>query len=566
MVRLRSPQVKISAVHNPSRGQTSLEYLLLLAIVAVIVIASFGPHSLISKVHDAAQDYYNTVTRVIMDSDGTTTLANGTGVDIDNPAPINGGWCPVTCPSAGSVGPTVMYRACECPAPAFGGSYCSGSSAVDCTKQGVIPPSGPCATGQVYNSTGQCVCPNGLVCGSGNGPTGSIPSTDCSQCVCMAGWYYDQAQKACINYCPGPCTTFKGASCAPTDCSSILNSTCNPNCPSTTECACDQYSYWGGSSCVYCQATCSGCPNSQCTDACNNGAHCTSLPPSNGNSPCPTQATSCQPLTGPSERGGCPDNMWCNGKLNSCQCDEDPGNNFYTRWNGSACVQVSGPCTPGPFCPTSDGTLSGSSLPNGCGTDSCGSPCGANAGSCPAGQQCKDASDNSISTTTAGTVGTCATSCPVTESWNGTKCVPLTPCGSNNCGFDSDGKACGSLNGQCPSGEPCSSGDPNSSTKILPGLCCLSCQTLINGACVSTTPCGNDCGGSDSCGNLCWNKGGKCYSDQVCYSGTCCTPSTCASLGRNTCGNPPDGCGGTLSCGSCPNKGTCSSSYQCTSS
>lgn len=58
--------MKIPVAHSPIRGQTSLEYLLLLAVVAVIIIASFGPGSLVSQVHDSAQDYYNTVTRVIM--------------------------------------------------------------------------------------------------------------------------------------------------------------------------------------------------------------------------------------------------------------------------------------------------------------------------------------------------------------------------------------------------------------------------------------------------------------------------------------------------------------------
>ena len=35
-----------------------------------------------------------------------------------------------------------------------------------------------------------------------------------------------------------------------------------------------------------------------------------------------------------------------------------------------------------------------------------------------------------------------------------------------------------------------------------------------------------------------------------------CTPTTCAALGKN-CGNPADGCGGTLSCGSCTSPQTC---------
>lgn len=41
-----------------------------------------------------------------------------------------------------------------------------------------------------------------------------------------------------------------------------------------------------------------------------------------------------------------------------------------------------------------------------------------------------------------------------------------------------------------------------------------------------------------------------------------CTPTTCAALGA-TCGTPSDGCGGTLSCGTCPTGKICNASYQC---
>ena len=35
--------MRMSVAYSPTRGQTSLEYLLLLAVVAVMVIASFRP-------------------------------------------------------------------------------------------------------------------------------------------------------------------------------------------------------------------------------------------------------------------------------------------------------------------------------------------------------------------------------------------------------------------------------------------------------------------------------------------------------------------------------------------
>ena len=51
-----------------------------------------------------------------------------------------------------------------------------------------------------------------------------------------------------------------------------------------------------------------------------------------------------------------------------------------------------------------------------------------------------------------------------------------------------------------------------------------------------------------------------CLAGQVCKDGTgvCCRPTTCAAQG-GACGNIPDGCGGTLDCGSC----LCSSSGVC---
>ena len=80
-------------------GQTALEYMVLFAIVAVVVMA--GMKNLLPQVRNSSEGYYNSVTRVIMG---------------DEPAPINGGWCDAS-PSG--------QRACLCPAPAFGGAPCS---------------------------------------------------------------------------------------------------------------------------------------------------------------------------------------------------------------------------------------------------------------------------------------------------------------------------------------------------------------------------------------------------------------------------------------------------------
>jgi hypothetical protein len=48
-------------------------------------------------------------------------------------------------------------------------------------------------------------------------------------------------------------------------------------------------------------------------------------------------------------------------------------------------------------------------------------------------------------------------------------------------------------------------------------------------------------------------------SDITVSEGGACTPTTCAALGA-TCGSPSNGCGGTLSCGSCSSGQTCNTS------
>lgn len=66
------------------------------------------------------------------------------------------------------------------------------------------------------------------------------------------------------------------------------------------------------------------------------------------------------------------------------------------------------------------------------------------------------------------------------------------------------------------------------------------CNTITCGTC----PSGQTCGGSNTCS-------------------TSCSPQTCAGLSAQ-CGAPSNGCGGTLSCGTCPNAGdNCSNSFQC---
>lgn len=92
------------------------------------------------------------------------------------------------------------------------------------------------------------------------------------------------------------------------------------------------------------------------------------------------------------------------------------------------------------------------------------------------------------------------------------------------------------------------------------GTCTPTTCAALGATCGSPS---NGCGGTLSCGT--------CGSGQTCNSSTftcqsTCTPTTCAALGA-TCGSPSNGCGGTLSCGTCSSGQTCNTStWKCETS
>jgi cellobiose epimerase len=102
------------------------------------------------------------------------------------------------------------------------------------------------------------------------------------------------------------------------------------------------------------------------------------------------------------------------------------------------------------------------------------------------------------------------------------------------------------------------------------GRALMNCLSWLSGTCTPATctslgaACGtpsNGCGGTLSCGTC--PTGQTCNASFQCVAS--CTPSTCASLGA-ACGSVSDGCGGTLSCGTCPTGQTCNASHQCVAS
>lgn len=173
------------------------------------------------------------------------------------------------------------------------------------------------------------------------------------------------------------------------------------------------------------------------------------------------------------------------------------------------------------------------------------------------------------------------------------------------------GVGCGALQvngvavrcGVCPAGQVC---DATTHACTTPAAACstsgAACGTTVD-ACGLSISCPNTCAGSclgTTCGSMCvpttcaqqglqcgvtgdgcggLNCCGDCTSPYLCHAVTrnrcdvpasvatdagACVPRTCASLGA-TCGEPSDGCGGTLSCGACTAPEECGGggTYRC---
>ena len=108
-----------------SRANTAVEYLLLAAVVGMVVFFSFSrllwnPDPSKASVGKSSEEYYNAVTDVIMGK---------------KPQAIDGHWCVPECPKQAGKGNNKMYKVCECPAPAFGGQYCTGDDYITCGNQ-----------------------------------------------------------------------------------------------------------------------------------------------------------------------------------------------------------------------------------------------------------------------------------------------------------------------------------------------------------------------------------------------------------------------------------------------
>lgn len=123
---------------------------------------------------------------------------------------------------------------------------------------------------------------------------------------------------------------------------------------------------------------------------------------------------------------------------------------------------------------------------------------------------------------------------------------------------------------RCSKGEQCCSGNCSAGSSRT-SICCPAGQVQSpSGVCCAPTTCaaqGKDCGTiPDGCGGTL--TCGTCAGPQTCGGGgtpnVCgCTPTTCAAQGA-TCGSIDDGCGVKLDCGSCAADQVCSQAGCCT--
>ena len=146
--------------------------------------------------------------------------------------------------------------------------------------------------------------------------------------------------------------------------------------------------------------------------------------------------------------------------------------------------------------------------------------------------------------------GACGKSCRSSETCASGVCTP-PPCDPNQCPRVEHGTAvctkdsCGFT---CAQGYEVSSDGKSCVAKCTPTTCTAqraTCGTIPNG-CGGTLECGS-CTAPQTCGG-----GGTA---NIC-GGDVCTPKTCTTL-KATCGTLPDGCGGNLQCGSCTAPQTC---------
>ncbi len=385
----------------------------------------------------------------------------------------------------------------------------------------------------------------------------------------------------------GPGTIFGGDSgslCKPKTCAD-LGYTCGPNgdgCGGTLDCGtCTAPEYCGGGGYSKCGGSIFNAPDG--------APRCTPKQCSDYGYTCGPAADGCGGLL---QCGSCTAPAFCGGGgFNVCGLG-DAGTNpdggsicpakscadqgFDCGQAGDGCGGTidCGTCTAAAFCGGggankcggSTGTLPDGGIVSPCVATTCsklGYTCG------PAGDGCGGSLDCGTCSATqycgGGGFDRCGGTRVVDAGADASTCVPQT-CASlgYNCGPAADG--CGGLLqcGTCTSPQYCGGRGFNlcgGNINTLPDGAVVapcqpaSCATLgydcgqAGDGCGGTLSCGT-CSGSEYCGGSGANKCGGTTGTLPDGGPVPCTPSTCASLGYN-CGQAGDGCGGSLSCGTC---------------
>ncbi len=211
-------------------------------------------------------------------------------------------------------------------------------------------------------------------------------------------------------------------------------------------------------------------------------------------------------------------------------------------------------------------TCSDPSLANRCGPqlDGCGNVLPAPCVTCTGKETCGGGADG------GGTPNVCGGSSACIPFTAATACVSASG-GAITCGVVGDGCTGEITCGVCPAGETCGGGAVpyacgSATVKPLPdgGVEIVDAGGDAGSVCVPATACpsgigcglwGDGCGGTISCGTCTGSDtcggGGTGY-----LCGHSCTKATACPAGIN-CGSWPDGCGGLISCGTCTGLDTC---------
>ena len=469
-----------------------------------------------------------------------------------------------------------------CCAPDCLGAICGDADGCDGACLGACPD-----PGQICNEDAECVC-LGEVCDG----VCCAPLDDC-----IAG--------LCVPCTPDACGAL-GLSCGqhPDGCGLTMDcGDCGPDgqCQGDGQCLCDY---------VLCEGECCSagevCHLGQCFGGCVPqcaGKFCGASDGCGGecnDEPCPdpdavcNQGVCCVPTC---DAAACGDVDGCGGLCNGTCTDPDA-----LCVDGTCCVPdcaaaacggddgCGGWCLTG-SCPGDNSVCVGGACQ--CEYAACDDLC------CPAGESCLD-----------GLCSTCEPTTCITEGWI---CgILATGCGdgTENCGtcgtegfcvsgqcacfYEECGGAC------CPEGSPCLDGaccapmcddascgeDDGCGGVCVDAACPEPFDVCVDGACCTPLCVDAACGDPDQCGGTCFgpcpDPDALCNEDGVCQcvgevcDGDCCPPlsecvgGVCAACEPDgcddlaaSCGNPDDGCGGTLDCGACGDDGTCGDDFQC---